>query len=73
MPRYSYYGELTIAALKEKANDIRAQYNKGLISREDAHAEINIISAVMAQKQLAQLESDNSDEPQDEFAFGKED
>ena len=74
MPRYKYYGEMTISALKSAADDIKAQALAGKMSREEAHKEINIISAVMAQKQLALLESDGTtDEATDDYGFGKED
>ena len=71
--------ELSITSLKALARDIRAQVDSGLMNNKDAHDRINVISAVIMQKELEKIESDiqseefMTNEEYDEFLFREKD
>ena len=71
--------ELSITSLKALARDIRAQVDSGLMNNKDAHDRINVISAVIMQKELEKIENDiqseefMTNEEYDEFLFREKD
>lgn len=52
--------ELSIDALKTIPVELRAQVNAGLMSHQEAHDKINVVSAVLMVKELHGLDIDTS-------------